>query len=191
MNRRAFTAMDQDASRSVTLRAAQAGDRQAFDRLVRPMLGNLLALARRIDRTGRGEELLQETLIRAHRGLSGFRGDASFRSWLVAILYRLAAEPKRYAGPAPLPGQVDWQTRIPDRLGGDPGETATTRDLLERVEAAMERLPVRQRTALHLRAVEGWSYVEIARTLQTSEGATRNVVLEARRKLRQRLGDEL
>jgi RNA polymerase sigma-70 factor (ECF subfamily) len=176
---------------SQPLEAARRGDRQAFDRLVRPLMGNLLALARRLGGPQSGEDLLQEALIRAHRGLPDFRGDCTFRSWIIGILFRLGSEPRRFRGPGPLPGQVELTALIPDRLDVDPGEQVTTRDLLKRVEAAMERLPVRQRTALHLRAVEGWDYGEIAAALETSEGATRNAVMEARRRLRDRLGDEL
>lgn len=183
--------MNRTEEPSPTLEAARAGDRRAFDRLVRPLLGNLLALARRLAGADGGEELLQEVLIRAHRGLPRFRGDCTFRAWLVSIVYRLATEPERYRGPRPLPGVVDHEVTIPDRMDADPGELVSTRDLLKRVEAAMERLPVRQRTALHLRAVEGWDYAEIAETLDTSEGACRNAVMDARRRLRERLGDEL
>ncbi len=175
---------------SPDLHAARAGDRQAFDRLVRPLMGNLLALCRRLGASS-AEELLQDGLIRTHRGLGSFRGDCSFRSWVVGILYRLSREPRRYGGPRPLPGQVELSDLVPDHLEGDPVEKATTRDLLRRVEEALERLPVRQRTALHLRAVEGWGYAEIARALETSEGASRNAVMDARRKLRQRMGDLL
>jgi len=176
--------------RSPELRAAMAGDRQAFDRLVRPLLGNLLALCRRLS-VSSPEELLQEGLIRAHRGLGTFRGDCSFRSWVVGILFRLASDPGRFRGPRPLPGQVELGSLVPDRLGEDPQERVSARDLLRRVEEAMERLPVRQRTALHLRAVEGWEYPEIARALETTEGTSRNAVMDARRKLRDRMGDLL
>ncbi|MFQ5504750.1 MAG: RNA polymerase sigma factor [Planctomycetota bacterium] len=168
------------------LEAAMAGEAAAFDRLLRPMLGKLLALCRRLSQSeARAEELLQETLIRAHRGLSGFRRDASFRTWIVSILYRLASAPER------LHGQVQMSELIPDRLAEDPLAVVSARDLLHRVEEAMERLPLRQRTALHLRAMEGWGYEEISRVLGSTENAARNSVLEARRKLRKRLGDLL
>ena len=184
--------MNRTEEPSPTLRAAMTGDREAFDRLVRPVLGHLLALARRVAGSGlAGEELLQETLIRAHRGLPAFRGECSFRSWIVGILYRLGSEPARYRGVRPRPAHRELNGLIPDRLDADPGERVSARDLLMRVESAMERLPLRQRTALHLRAVEGWDYGEIAAVLETSEGATRNAVMEARRRLRDRLGDEL
>ncbi|MCA8970850.1 MAG: RNA polymerase sigma factor [Planctomycetes bacterium] len=180
---------------SPDLEAARRGDAQAFDRLVRPLLGGLLALSRRISpaRVG-GEELLQEALIRAHRGVTTFRFECSFRAWIVRILYRLATEPRRLDPARPLPGQTDLAedlVDLPDRLDEDPLHRVTTRELVDRVEEAMERLPHGQRAALHLRAVEGFSYDEIATVLGSNAGAVRQSVLKARRKLRDRLEDQL
>ncbi len=180
--------------RSPELRRAAGGDRDAFDRLVRPHLGNLMALARRLT-TGEhlAEELLQTTLIRAYAGLRHFRGDAPLRVWISSILYRLATEPHRLAGPgAPPAGRTTaLPDDVPDALGVDPSVRVSARDMLARVEAAMERLPVRLRTALHLRTVEGWGYDGIARVLETSVSAARNAVMDARRRLRERIGDVL
>ncbi len=179
------------------LAAAQAGDRDAFDRLVRPMLGNLRALCRRLVVSSRADDLLQEGLIRAHRGLAGFRCESSFRSWIVRILMRAAIEPARFDPARSLPGQRDLsmdvvpEALVPEALAADPLTHVSARDTLRRVEEAMERLPLRQRSALHLRAVEGWDYAEIARALETSPGAVRMAVLSARRKLRERLGEAL
>ena len=173
------------------LAEAQTGDPAAFDRLVRPLLGGLLALCRRLNGPS-ADELLQAGWIKAHRGLAGFRGDCSFRAWVVGILYRLATEPERFDPARPLPGQTPLEDGlVPDRLDCDPLAHMSARDLLRRVEEAMERLPVRQRTALHLRAVEGWDYSEIAGVLHTSTGAARMAVLNARRKLRDRMGEVL
>lgn len=180
---------------SPDLEAARQGDPMAFDRLVRPMLGALLALSRRLA-SGRvsAEELLQEALIRAHRGIGRFRGDCSFRSWVVHILYRSSTQPERVEAARPLPGQeslAEARSEVPDRMRDDPAMVVTARDDLRRVEEAMERLPAGQRTALHLRAVEGWSYDEIARAIDSTPGAVRQAVLKARRKLRDRLEDFL
>ena len=187
--------MTEAAPQSPWLAPAQAGDPAAFDRLVRPVLGSLRALCRRLTPSElQADELLQEGLIRAHGGLAAFRGDCSFRSWVVGILYRLATEPERLGPGRPLPGQAalhEEEVVLPERLEEDPLARVSAKELMHRVEEAMERLPVRQRTALHLRAVEGWDYVEIARALQTTRGAVRMSVLNARRKLRDRLGDVL
>ena len=116
--------------------------------------------------------------------------ECSFRSWIFGILYRLSTSPSRFTT-LPRKGSVDLHEDLPDRLDADPFTRASARDLLRRVESSMERLPLRQRAALHLRSVEGWSYQEIAVALESSEGSTRNAVMQARQSLRQRLGDLL
>ncbi len=166
---------------------AKAGDPQAFDRIVRPLLASLLALSCRLAPAGKGEELLQESLIRAHRGLSQFRGESSFRGWLVSIVFRLAKDPRKFLGPKPI--KAATLDGVPSHLGEDPFLHVSAQETLRKVEQVMERLPLRLRTALHLRAVEGWTYEEIAQSMNTSKGSVRNAVLAARRKLREKFGD--
>ena len=163
-----------------------AADPEAFDRLVRPWLGSLLALCRRLAGEADGADLLQLGLLKAWRGLSSFRGETTFRAWLVGILFRLAAEPRRFR---PRRRASALPESIPDKLDLEPLRRVTAREALERVEQAMERLPLRQRTVLHLRAVEGWSCEETARALGMSEGAVRKALFDARKALRARLGD--
>jgi RNA polymerase sigma-70 factor (ECF subfamily) len=75
----------------------RAGDGGAFQPLMRPHLAGLLALARRHCRDPHwAEDLVQETLVRAFRGLPAFRGDCALRTWLFRILVRLAADPARW-----------------------------------------------------------------------------------------------
>lgn len=171
------------------LRAFQQGDRAAFQPLVRPHLPALLALARRHCRDAHwADDLVQETLVRAFRGLGGFRGDAALRTWLFRILVRLAAEPARWQRrDAAAPLEID----VPDHFEEQALHGAIERELTERLEAALERLPPRQRTALHLRAVEGMDYAAVAAVLECSPAAARMLVLEARRKVLARLGEHL
>ncbi|MHC4919419.1 MAG: RNA polymerase sigma factor, partial [Planctomycetota bacterium] len=69
----------------------RAGDPAAFQTLVRPHLGALLALSRRLTGDAHwAEDLVQETLVRAFRSRAGFRGEASLRTWLFKIQLRLA-----------------------------------------------------------------------------------------------------
>jgi RNA polymerase sigma-70 factor (ECF subfamily) len=172
------------------LRAFRKGDASAFQHLVRPHLAALVTLARR--HTGDphwADDLVQETLVRAFRGLPGFRGDASIKTWLFRILVRLASDPARWR----------WRERAGDLAGIDvpdhfvelPEHGAVERELWQRLAEAMERLTARQRTALHLRAVEGLEYAAIASVLECSQAAVRMLVLEARRKVMARLGEHL
>ena len=168
----------------------QAGDASAFQPLMHPHLPGLLALARRHCRDPHwAEDLVQETLVRAYRGLPGFRGEAALRTWLFRILVRLAAEPERWrrgANAEPL-GETD----VPDQLDAPMVHDAMARELQHRLDEAMERLTVRQRTALHLRAVEGMDYAAIASVLACTPVAARMHVLEARRKVMDRVREHL
>lgn len=177
------------ASELDSLRSFQAGDGEAFHQLLRPHLPSLLALARRLagDRHW-AEDLVQEALVRVYRGLASFRGEATLRTWVLRILVRLASDPGRWrhserAGPI--------QTEIPDQIGELPDQALHARELQDRLREAVERLPPRQRAALHLRAVEGMDYPGVADVLGCSGGAARMLVLAARQKVLARLGKHL
>src|SRR5277367_3938111 len=75
-----------DASDLSLVRRAQSGHRGAFDLLVRKYQSKVLSVARRYARHPQlAEDIAQETLIRAYRGLQQFRGDSSFYTWLYRI----------------------------------------------------------------------------------------------------------
>jgi len=183
------TSQRTDGERHWLLRL-QAGDESAFQPLLRPHLAALLALARRHCRDPHwAEDLVQETLVRAFRNLATFRGEAALRTWLFRILVRLAAEPQRWArGKAAEPiGDLD----VPDHLDANADHDAIARELQDRLDEAMERLTLRQRTALHLRAVEGMDYEAIGGVLSCTAVAARMHVLAARRKVMARLQEHL
>jgi RNA polymerase sigma-70 factor, ECF subfamily len=165
----------------------RAGDRAAFQTALRPLLASLLTLARRL--TGDphwAEDLVQETLVRACRGIRGFRGDSSLRTWLFRIQVRLAGQPERWKGRQPTADRPDFE--VPDTLAHSPELDSEERELAKRLDEAMERLTPRQRTALHLRAVEGLDYRGIAAVLGGSTAASRMLVLAARRQIMRRMG---
>ena len=169
------------------LERLRAGDSDAFHSLMRPHLGPLLALGRRLVTDHQwAEDLTQETLVRAYRGLEHFRGDASLRSWLYRIQIRLASEPERWCRTdrAPTVQSID----IPDHLDAAPDQPLLQRELQHRLDEAMERLSSRQRTALHLRAVEGMDYAAIAAAMGSTAAAARMLVLAARRRILERMG---
>ena len=178
------------AGERLLLSRCQAGDPTAFQALLHPHLAALLSVAKRFCRDPHwAEDLVQETLVRAFRGLPGFRGDSALRTWLFRILARLAAEPERWRrGERAEPlGDLD----VPDHLDLRAEHEAIARELQDRLDEAMERLTLRQRTALHLRAVEGLDYTAIGAVLACSDVAARMHVLEARRKVMLRLREHL
>jgi len=178
-----------DEGERALLAQCRAGDQAAYQTLLRPHLPALLGLARRCCRDQHwAEDLVQETLVRAFRGLASFRGDAALRTWLFTILVRLAAEPGRWRHEdAVEPLVVD----VPDHLPAPAEHAAIGRELNDRLAEAMERLTVRQRTALHLRAAEGLDYQAIAAVLGCTAVAARMHVLAARRHVLARLQEHL
>ena len=146
------------------------------------------------------EDAVQDTLVRAWRGLDRFEGRAALRSWLYRIatnvcLTMLSSAQRRARpmdlGPAgtaqsapgdPLPEHV-WVGPIPDSriTDGDPAEVAITRESIRLAfVAALQHLPPRQRAVLILRDVLAWSAAEVAELLGVSVAAVNSALQRAR-----------
>ncbi|SED25628.1 RNA polymerase, sigma subunit, ECF family [Amycolatopsis tolypomycina] len=152
------------------------------------------------------EDLTQETFLRAWKGRDGFEGRASVRTWLYRIatnacLDVLARRPRRVLpdqlGPPGEPvgpieaADLPWLEPYPDRLldhGATPDDTVVERETIELAYlAAVQYLPPRQRAALVLRDVLGWSAKETAALLETSVASANSALQRARATLRERL----
>jgi RNA polymerase sigma-70 factor, ECF subfamily len=194
------------------LGAARAGDENAFARLVEPHRRALHAHCyRMLGSVTDAEDALQETLLRAWRGLASFEGRSSLRSWLYAIatnvcLRAIERRPKRvlpidYAPAAdphdglgePLIESV-WVEPYPDeRLGLEDGLAGPEAryEQRESVElafiAALQHLPARQRAVLILRDVLGYSARETAETLETTPTGVDSALQRAHKAVDERL----
>ena len=117
------------------------------------------------------QDVVQDGMLRALKGLSGFRGDASFRTWLLAIVANEARSVLRRVA-------RQREASLDDRLAGDspPGgvaEGVVLRTEDARVRALLARLPEKQRLAVQLRVDEGLSFREVGDVSGSSEGAAR------------------
>jgi RNA polymerase sigma-70 factor (ECF subfamily) len=147
------------------------------------------------------DDAVQETIVRAWRSLDRFDGRASLRTWLYRIATNVCldavADQSRRARPMELgpEGTVDdplqelprthWLEPIPDSLAlpadADPSERAVLRQSIRLAfVAALQHLPPRQRAALLLTEVLGWSAAEAAETLETSVAAVNSALQRAR-----------
>lgn len=132
-------------------------------------------------------DLSQEVFLRAYRGLSRFRGDASVGTWL----YRIAvnASLNRVSTRPPAQVALDGAPDLP-AAATDPVETLAADRRAAVVRAAVARLPERQRATVILRVYQGLSHREIAQALGTTEGAAKANLFHAIGNLRKMLAEE-
>lgn len=160
----------------------RTGDEAAASELVRRHTAHL---ARFLAACGAGEDLddlVQETFFRAFRRIGTFRGTASFRTWLMAIgSNALKDVGRRRKRRQVLP--LEDRDVVDERES--PQDGAVARDVLERLEAMVRRLPRLQRDVFLMRAQQGESYEAIAEALGTTVGAARVHYHHAVKRLRE------
>jgi RNA polymerase sigma-70 factor (ECF subfamily) len=184
----------------------------AYDELVEPHRGELHAHCyRMLGSMQDADDALQEALLRAWRGLEGFEGRSSLRSWLYRIatntcLKAIERRPKLVLpvdyGPASDPHDelpealtdAVWIEPYPDDrlgLGDGPAGPEARYEQRESVElafvAALQHLPARQRAVLILREVLGFSGAEVAEVLETTPASVYSALQRAHRTVDKRL----
>jgi RNA polymerase sigma-70 factor (ECF subfamily) len=158
------------AADAALLERARGGDSSALDELVarhheaayRVALGILGTEADAADAA-------QEGMVRALRGLDRFRGEASFRTWLLSIVANEAKSLLRRSNrrrEAPL-----IEDLVEEREGG--AEGVAVRAEAARARALLARLPEKQRLAVQLRVDQGLSFREVGEVIGSTEGAAR------------------
>jgi RNA polymerase sigma-70 factor (ECF subfamily) len=168
--------------------AAKAGDRKAFDALVRATYAHAYTVAFRL--TGNEEDardVVQDAYLRAYKGLKRFRGDSSFSTWLYRITANCAST---QLGRRSRHRHEDLDDDAPladERPEIDPELRASAECDRERVSAALLALPPRLRAVVVLRDVYDLPHEAIAEELGISEAAAKVRLHRARRKLRERL----
>jgi RNA polymerase sigma-70 factor, ECF subfamily len=196
------------------LTAARSGDEQAFGGIVEAHRAGLHAHCyRMLGSLHDAEDALQETLLRAWRGLARFERRSSLRSWLYTIatnvcLDAIARRPKRVLppdhGPSTTGNPQDagepliesvWIEPYPDEtLGLGYAAPEARYEERESVElafiAALQHLPSRQRAVLILREVLGFSASEVAESLGSSVASVNSALQRARRSVDERLPEQ-
>jgi RNA polymerase sigma-70 factor (ECF subfamily) len=170
------------------IRAAQAGDRSAFARLVDRYWDRLYRWLYHLTRDRHAaEDLTQETFLKALAAVRTLRPGSNFRAWVFRIGHNNFVNQKRAGRRVkhPLPDDAAG----PD-VGG-PVSSAENQEALEAVTKAVATLPPDFRSALLLRVEEGLSFREVAKVLGTTEETARWRVFKARQKLMMVLAPEL
>lgn len=172
-----------DAQSRTVLSRAQRGDRSAFSRLMEPYRREIIAYCYRLSGSlSESEDLAQEAFVRAYRALGSFEGRASIRAWLYRIAHNLCINHVQ----RDRPGWESLSDLPEDSFGvSEPAEYSgqEREDVRLGFVALVQSLPPRQRAALVLRDVLGWSAEETARILGTTVPAVKNALARARQTL--------
>ncbi|RBQ15442.1 RNA polymerase subunit sigma-70 [Spongiactinospora rosea] len=185
------------------LAGAQAGDDAAFGRLVAPLRGELHAHCyRMLGSAHDADDALQDTLLRAWRGLARFEGRGSVRSWLYTVATRtcldvieargrralpmdLGPASERAVTTSPMRTEIAWLGPYPDaelpEAAARPDARYEQREAVELAfVATLQHLPGNQRAALLLFEVLGFSAAEIAGVMDTSVASVNSALQRAR-----------
>ena len=165
----------------------KAGDLRAFEEMVISYQHRVFGVAARmLGNTAEAEEVAQEALLRAHRAIASFRGEAKLSTWLYGITSRLCLN--RLASGERSMRRHGEETL--ERLAADTADPATEVERSE-VEQALHRaiaeLPEDRRIVVVLRDLEGLSYEEIATALDLELGTVRSRLSRARTDLKEKL----
>ena len=193
-----------DVATDTTLERAQAGDDRAFGELTAQYVAELrLHCYRLLGSVQDAEDMLQETLLAAWRGLARYEGRASLRTWLYRIAtnqclnaLRASARRPRPAPPEP-PFKPSEPTRrgepvwlepypdllldgLPDAAAGPDARYETKETIALAFVTTVQHLPPRQRAVLLLRDVLGYRSAEVASMLDSSEMSVNSALQRAR-----------
>jgi RNA polymerase sigma-70 factor (ECF subfamily) len=176
------------------VRRVQAGQKNAFDLLVRKYQHKVFAIiSRYVHNHAEAQDVAQDTFLRAYRALANFRGESAFYTWLYTIATNTAKNHLVSMGRRP-PGddiQIDDAAQFESAMRlRDPAtpEREMMRQEIERaVTSAVDKLPEELRQAITLREVDGLSYEEIAQVMNCPIGTVRSRIFRARDAIDQNL----
>ena len=187
------SALDPDLN---LVRRAQTGDTDAFGELVeRNRKAVFRAAVAALGSTTDADDVAQEAFVMAYRKLASFRGDAAFRTWLLAITWRKALDRRKSVGrwlrltvtPAePETDAISWIEHMPsDRRSQE--EDLAGAQLQQTIRRLIRTLPRKLRDALLLAGSGDYNYSQISFILGVPVGTVKWRVSEARRVLKEKM----
>ena len=177
-----------------TLRRAQKGDSSAFEMLVTSHEQMLWRVCWHYTHHQEdAADCLQETMLKAWRGIKAYRGECSLSTWLYRIASTVCLDFLRKQKRLP-------ETESADELAEDegftpvddsptPDEAVIRQESADNIRAAIDALPADMRTVIILYALQGMQYEEIAEVTRTSVGTVKSRISRARQKIAKYLAD--
>lgn len=182
------------------IRAAQQGDKAAFEELVRQYDQPVLRLALHL--TGsehEAKDIYQEAFLKVYRNLGSFRFECSFYTWVYRIVTNLCMDQlrrrqvrKEDSGVRVTSDgeEVDLLEQHPDeRAGASPEQELMRREMGKRIAKALTKLSPRERMVFEMKHYQGLKLRTIGEALNTTEETAKNTLFRATQKLRAALAD--
>ena len=181
-----------DSEEIAIIKEAQRGSVLAFESLVRKYDRQVLQLACKMVKSPQdAEDIYQEVFIRIYRNLGRFQFRSEFSTWLYRVVINYCINYQRKfkrvrfysldqsidTGPARWSGDMAIDQK-------DPEESVVNKELSSEIQAALERLPARQKMVFVLRHFQGHKLKEIAAMMECTEGTVKNYLFRATRKMR-------
>jgi len=181
---------------------AQAGNRAAFEELVRRYDRDVLRLALNLmKRPEDARDVYQEAFLKVYRNLHRFRFECSFYTWLYRIVTNVCLDHlrRRQARPEDQAPELNsahheegitdfFERQREDRPTLDPERRLFGKEIKARIATAMERLSPRERIVFEMKHYQGLKLRAIGDVLGTTEETVKNSLFRATRKLRSQLG---
>jgi RNA polymerase sigma-70 factor (ECF subfamily) len=187
------------AEESALVRAAQRGDSEAFEQLVRSYDQTVLRMALNLLHSEEdARDVYQEAFLRVYRNLPRFRFDCSFSTWLYRIVTNLCLDQIRKrkvrkeesAAVSTDNGEMNrFQFVAEERADVDPQRQLMSAEVNARVRDVLDRLTPRERLVFEMRHFQGMRLRSIGEALGVSEEAAKNCLFRATQKMRVALGD--
>lgn len=178
----------------------QAGDITAFDEIFNLYKDMVFRLGFRL--LGEREEALdlsQEVFLTIYRNIGAFRGECQLKTWIYRIVINRAANRSRWwrrhkkdmtLSLDHMPGEPESKQILKSLPSQErnPYEEVYSLEIEDRIQQALQALPIEQRAAIIMRDLEGLSYEEIAESMRVSLGTVKSRIARGREELRKRLG---
>jgi RNA polymerase sigma-70 factor (ECF subfamily) len=179
------------------IRAAQRGDQDAFERLVRTYDQSVLRVAMNLLRSPEeARDVYQEAFLKVYRNLHTFRFDCSFHTWLYRIVTNICLDHLRRRKVRKEESTLlDTSEGVVDRAAqleeegahSNPERQMWNRELAGKIDGALSALTPRERTVFELRHYEGLRLRAIGEIIGTTEEAAKNCLFRATQKMRSSL----
>ena len=178
---------------------SQQGDKRAFDMLVMRYQNRLSAVISRYCKSSLDtEDIVQESFIKAYRGIGNFRGDSAFYTWLCRIGINVAKNhlisSARHLRASETSSSEEMENNY-DSSSGFTDEVMTAEgnifgdELIDIIQLTISSLPEELRVAVTLREIEGLSYEDISSIMMCPIGTVRSRIFRAREVLNVKIKD--